>query len=166
MSNYKILTTTAITIALLCRLLWGCTVAPNVQVTPTLTPRTDATPPRITTTPTPGAIGISREEDSQLTPSHPTQVTAQATTDAIVLTWLGTGDDRIRYYQVYRKVTDDGDWQPIAKLEITGDNRGRYEFKDTATEQGITYIYGVSAVDTYGNESTISESPAITSYGH
>ncbi len=179
MSNNKILTTTAITIALLCG-LWGCTVAPNTQVTPTLTPRTDVTPLRITSTPTPGAngtqtatdaevigpseeTGISREEDSQLTPSHPTQVTAQATTDTIVLTWLGTGDDRIKYYHVYRKVADDGDWQLIARLEITGDNRGWYEFRDTATEQGITYIYGVSAVDTYGNESAISESSAITS---
>lgn len=178
MSNSKILTTTAITIALLCG-LWGCTVAPNTQATPTSAPRTDVTPLRITSTPTPGAnvtqtatdaevigppeeTGISREEDSQLTPSHPTQVTAQAITGAIVLTWLGTGDDRIEYYQVCRKVADDEDWQLTARVEATGDNRGWYEFRDTATERGITYIYGVSAVDAYGNESTISESSAIT----
>jgi fibronectin type 3 domain-containing protein len=81
----------------------------------------------------------------------------------IVLTWLGTGDDRIEYYKVYRKIADDEDWQLIARVEATGDNRGWCEFRDTATERGITYIYGVSAVNTYGNKSTISESPAITS---
>lgn len=179
MSNSKILTTTAITIALLCG-LWGCTVAPNMQATPTLAPRTDVTPLRIASTPTPGAnvtqtatdaevigpseeTGISREEDSQLTPSHPTQVTAQAITGAIVLMWLGTGDDRIEYYQVYRKVAGDEDWQLIARVKATVANRGWYEFKDTVTERGITYIYGVSAVDTYSNESAISESSAITS---
>lgn len=178
MSNNKILTTVAITIALFCA-LWGCTVAPNTQATPTLTPRTGVTPPGLTSTPTPGAnvtqtateagvigpseeTGISREEDSQLTPSHPTQVTARAITDTIVVMWLGTGDDRIEYYQVYRKVADDEYWQLTARVEATGDNRGWYEFRDTATEQGITYTYGVSAVDTYGNESTISESSAIT----
>jgi hypothetical protein len=178
MGDIKILITT-IAIVLLCG-VWGCTVTPSTQATPTLVPRTDITPMRIIATPTPGAnatqtatdaevigsseeTGISREEDSQLTPSHPTQVTAQAITDAIVLTWLGTGDDRIEHYQVYRKVADDKDWQLIAKVESTGDNRGWYEFKDTTIAQGITYIYGVSAVDTYGNESTISESSAITS---
>jgi len=175
----KTLTAIAVTVVLLCGLL-GCTVASNKQATSTLAPRTDVTPPRITSTPTPGVnatqtatdaevvgppeeVGISREEDSQLTPSHPTQVTAQAITGAIVLTWLGTGDDRIEYYQVCRKVADDEDWQLTARVEATGDNRGWYEFRDTATERGITYIYGVSAVDIYGNESTISESSAITS---
>lgn len=179
MSNNKILTTTAVTIALLCG-LWGCRVAPNTQAIPTLTPHTDVTPMGITSTSTPGInvtqtatesevigppeeTGISRDEDSQLTPSHPTQVMVQAITGVIVLTWLGTGDDRIEYYQIYRKVADDEHWQLTARVEATGDNREWYEFRDTATEQGITYIYGVSAIDTYGNESTISESSAITS---
>jgi hypothetical protein len=172
----KTLTAIAVTVVLLCGLS-GCIVASNKQAT--LAPRTDVTPPRIAS-PTPGVnatqtaidaevvgpseeVGISREEDSQLTPSHPTQVTARATAGVIVLTWLGTGDDRIEYYQVCRKIADDEDWQLTARVEATGDNRGWHEFRDTATERGITYIYGVSAVDAYGNESTISESPAITS---
>lgn len=177
MSNSKILTTTVTTIVLLCG-LWGCRGAPNIQATPVLTPPADVTPIGIISTPTPGVNvtqtteseviappeenGISREEDSQLTPSHPTQVTARAITGAVVLTWLGTGDDRIKRYQVYRKVAGDEDWQLIAKVKATEDNRGWYEFRDAAAERGITYIYGVSAVDTYGNESTISESSAIT----
>jgi hypothetical protein len=172
----KTLTAIAVTVVLSCGLS-GCTVASNKQAT--LAPRTDVTLPRIAS-PTPRVnatqtaidaevvgpseeVGISREEDSLLTPSPPTQVTARATAGVIVLVWLGTGDDRIEYYQVYRKIADDEDWQLIARVEAIGDNRGWYEFRDTSTERGITYIYGVSAVDTYGNESTISESPAITS---
>lgn len=127
--------------ALLCE-LWGCGVAPEV-----------AGPSEET--------GISREEDSRLTLSHPAQVTVRATTDAIVLAWLGTGDDRVKHYQVYRKVADSEDWQRIAKVEAIGDNKGWYEFRDTAIEQSVAYIYGVSAIDTYGNESAISTSPLV-----
>ena len=177
MKNFNIPITVVLTLALTGG-FWGCSPAPTAQVTPTLASHTDATPPGITPTPTPEVAatqttptaevigplpetGISREGDSALTPSHPAQVKAQAITDAIILTWLGTGDDRIIYYQIYRKTVDGGDWERVTRIESIGDNRGWYEFRDTPRERGIGYIYGVSAIDTYGNESAISESSVI-----
>jgi hypothetical protein len=105
--------------------------------------------------------GISIQEDAQLSPSHPTQVQVDAKEDGISLTWLGTGDDRIKYYQVYRKTTD-VDWQTVTQINSEGDNRGSYEYLDRDVQSGVTYIYGVSAINTYGKESPVSESPPIS----
>jgi hypothetical protein len=107
--------------------------------------------------------GISREEDAQLTPSHPSQVTARLANGASVLTWLGTGDDRIQYYQLYRRASDSEDWLPISRVEAIEDNRGWYGFTDSAIAQGIAYRYGVSAIDVYGHESAIAETSTIAS---
>ncbi len=131
--------------------LWGCTSTQNTHQTITSMELVGRLPD----------TGITRDEDSQLTPSHPTHVTAQAITDTIVLTWLGTGDDRIEYYHIFRRLANDGNWQFITRVKSTGDNRGWYEFKDTTIEMGIAYIYGVTAVDIYGNESAISESSVV-----
>ncbi len=158
--------------------LSGCTIATDTQANHSQTPPVE--PQHLIAAPTSGVnipqaatdtevispqreTGISREEDSQLTPSHPDSLAAQAITGVIVLTWKGTGDDRIEYYQVYRRVADDETWQFIARVKAAGDNRELYEFRDKATERDVTYIYGVSAVDTYGNESEITESSAVTS---
>lgn len=177
MKNFRIVIA-IITTLVLVNGLWGCTSIQTTRVTPTTVPHAEATPliitltssPEVTATQTTTSVeltgpssetGISRDQDSQLTPSHPTQVTAQVITDTIVLTWLGTGDDRIVHYQVFRRVDSDEDWQFITNVESTEDNRGWYEFRDTFVTLGIAYIYGIMAVDTYGNESSISESTII-----
>lgn len=172
--------------------LWGCTVASNQEPNPEITPDASATlhlalltstaeasqsstlepsidpPAQLITISTPEVIdpptetGITLEEASQLMPLHPSQVTVEANEEIVVLKWLGTGEDIIQY-EIYRKTSDVMDWQQLISVIPTEYNSGWYEFRDATTEPGNAYIYGITAIDAYGNESLISESVAITS---
>jgi hypothetical protein len=106
--------------------------------------------------------GITIERDAQIPPSHPGWVTAQVESNNMVVNWLGTGDDQVRYYQIYRRHSSDEAWEPIEKVEVEGDNTGTYEFVDTNLEQENVYMYGISAINVYSRESEITESPSIT----
>lgn len=106
--------------------------------------------------------GITHQEYSQQTPLHPSQLTVDVVEGTVMVRWLGTGEDIIQYYQVYRKTVDDGKWQWISDVEATEDNRGQYEFEDTTTDLEIGYVYGVRALNVYGKESEISVSVVIT----
>ncbi len=105
--------------------------------------------------------GISREEDSKLTPLHPSQVTAEISQGNVLLKWLGTGEDVLKHYSIYRKSSDDT-WNFIAKVNPENENRGKYTYYDKKVKMGITYIYGIVAINNYGNQSKISESNSIT----
>lgn len=109
-----------------------------------------------------GGSGITHQEYSQQTPLHPSQITVDITGDSIVVTWLGTGEDIIQHYQVYRKILGTEKWQWLGNIKATEDNKEKYEFKDATISPGISYIYGVKATNIYGKESDMSESPVIT----
>lgn len=79
-----------------------------------------------------------------------------------MVSWLGTGEDIVQHYQVYRKTVEDGKWQWISDVGATEDNRGQYEFEDTTIDLGSGYVYGVRAINVYGKASEISVSAVIT----
>jgi hypothetical protein len=93
-------------------------------------------------------------------PLAPTQVTVEPTAGAVVMKWRGTGED-VAHYAVHRKTVATAPWQQVATVPAITENTGWYEWSDTTTKSGMTYIYGVSAVNTYGTQSAISESSAI-----
>ena len=69
-----------------------------------------------------------------------------------MLKWLGNAAD-LAHYEVYRKISDGGDWQLLANPEPVGDNRGPYEWVDTTAVPGIDYDYGLISVNIYGKKS-------------
>jgi hypothetical protein len=115
------------------------------QVTPTPTPATNA--------------DITREDAAKVLPLSPSEVESESITGRIVLRWQGTGE-MINHYNVYRK-TPTEDWHLLGNVQVIGDNTSWYEFTDSTTRLGTTYIYGVTAAGNYGNESLISESSSI-----
>jgi fibronectin type 3 domain-containing protein len=153
--------------------LWNCTgsvgistqvpsqvVVPSnthqVQVEQTLIPVETKTDGNV------GEVGISREEDSRLSPLQPYTLTVKTSDTTIELKWNGTGSDIIQYYQIYRCSPSDGKWQPLAQIAKVGDNLGEYSFVDTQVKKGETYAYSITAVDIYENESQKTESVLIT----
>jgi len=75
------------------------------------------------------------------------------TYDTITLHWSGSSDNvAMSHYLIYR----DGDATAIAQVSTT-------QYTDPNLEQGVTYRYTVSAVDTANNESAPSEVASFTS---
>lgn len=109
-----------------------------------------------------GAKGLTRREYSQQTPLHPSQLNVDIVEDKVVVRWLGTGEDIVQHYQVYRKTVEDSNWQWISDVEATEDNRGQYEFEDTTIALGSGYVYGIRAINVYDKASEISVSAVIT----
>ncbi len=68
--------------------------------------------------------GIGREEEAQINPSPPTGVRAEVTEEGVLVRWLGTGDDRVVEYVVYR---EGASWKEVARVPATGDDTGEYE---------------------------------------
>jgi hypothetical protein len=93
---------------------------------------------------------------------HPSQLTVEAIERAVIVRWLGTGEDDIQYYQIYRKMSDAREWQWLDNVELVGDNLGKYEFVDTTINPGTSYLYGIKVVNVYGKESAVSESTLVT----
>jgi fibronectin type 3 domain-containing protein len=79
----------------------------------------------------------------------------------VQLTWQGTGEDIVVYYQIYRRVAGTEDWQPLAQVPSQGDNRGNYQYLDTGAQKGETYEYEVTAIDQYSHESQPSNVASI-----
>jgi hypothetical protein len=106
-------------------------------------------------TPSPQA-GISVEMDSMFSPAPPAKVEVIYSEAGVLLTWGSTGTDVDQFYKVYRSKEGDECWQLIGIKPIEGDNKGGYEFEAIITVQTETYIYAITTVDIYGNESDLS----------
>lgn len=100
--------------------------------------------------------GIPIEEDMLLVPASPGKLMATTGNGNVLLRWLGTGDDRVKNYRIFRRNNPDQMWVQIDEVEAEGRNADWYEFEDTDLDNKITYEYGVTAVNTYGTESDIS----------
>ena len=89
-------------------------------------------------------------------PSPPAKVEVIYSEAGVLLTWGSTGTDVDQFYKVYRSKKGDECWQLIGIKPIEGDNKGGYEFEATITVQTDSYIYAITTVDIYGNESDLS----------
>ncbi|MCB0211952.1 MAG: hypothetical protein KDJ52_21605 [Anaerolineae bacterium] len=106
--------------------------------------------------------GLSLEQDSQIMPIPPGQLSVVSRQDCPDLKWSGTGSDIIVSYKIYRRLINTEIWNLIATVAMEGDNLGNYNFCDKTTEDQFSlYEYAVSAEDHYGNESTLSKPAAI-----
>jgi hypothetical protein len=127
-----------------------------------LAPRTTSeaeatlTPAMVAVTSAPIATGITREEAGQLVPLAPAEVTVESAAGAVVVRWLGTGED-LAQYEVYRRAAATEEWQLLGDVKPTGDNKGRYELSDKTAGAAVTNLYGVRAVGLYGKKSEITE---------
>jgi hypothetical protein len=92
--------------------------------------------------------GISEDEDSRILPNPPCNVTVSYKNYQTVIQWQGTGLDTISVYRVY-KVCTDNNWELIGEVSPSDNNISLYQFT-TSTHKNCRY--GISVVDTYGNE--------------
>jgi hypothetical protein len=96
-----------------------------------------------------GAQGITAEQDAGIPPGPPGLVSISTADGKIIVAWMGTRDDRIRGYEVYRRCAP-GDWETIGFVPIREDderNRGEYRFAERVRD-GCEYT--VSAVGADG----------------
>jgi fibronectin type 3 domain-containing protein len=104
-----------------------------------------------------GGTGGGSEPDTT-PPSAPTDLTADASDAFVSLSW--TAVDDAATYNVYR-ATSSTDGVSGSALE-TGLSRARYD--DETAENGTTYYYRVTAVDTADNESDGSDEVPSTPF--
>jgi len=96
---------------------------------------THAEPPR--EIPDPDGGGITSEEDALIPPGPPVKVRVSPRASLHTVTWVGTRDDQIIGYQVYRRCANE-EWQAIASLGLLpGDdrNQGAYSIEDSFTRK-------------------------------
>lgn len=103
------------------------------------------------------------EMDSMFPPAPPAKVEAAYSGSRIILIWGGTGTDVDQFYKIYKKEEGDDCWQFIDIVSIEGDNKGAYEFDVLITLQTETYIFAITTVDIYGNESDLSIADVLDS---
>ena len=73
----------------------------------------------------------------------------------VSLSWTDVPDWDLSHYRVYRRVAG-GDWTLLAD-QVSGPAH-----VDTTGQSGTSYEYAVSAVDSAGNEGSISDLAAMT----
>lgn len=83
-------------------------------------------------------------------PDIPANLVSFKAADHMFLTWKAVSDNDLSHYRVYRKSTEEDDFQLIAD-EVTTN-----QYKDTNVQTGTLYFYAVTAVDTKGNQSEYS----------
>jgi fibronectin type 3 domain-containing protein len=108
------------------------------------------------TTPSPEG-GISVNVDQLIPPAPPAAVKAESGDEGVLVTWQGTGTDVDQFYQIYRQEQGEECWELIGVVPVEGDNKGRYSFSASPTEQLKEYKYAVTTVDIYGQESDLSQ---------
>ncbi|HHV62615.1 MAG TPA: fibronectin type III domain-containing protein [Firmicutes bacterium] len=94
-----------------------------------------------------GSVSITTALDA--TPPTPTGLTAQPSQDGVVLSWqaVETSEGDLAGYVVYRKEL------PAGRYEIVGTTGLETTFLDREAEIGVSYQYGITALDLGGNES-------------
>lgn len=114
---------------------FDCIVAPVVVALLAYSTTTHAEPSG--NSPEPGGVGITSEDDALIPPGAPGTVRVSHRDSRHSVSWVGTRDDKIIGYQVYRRCPDE-EWQAIASLELLpGDdrNQGAYSIEDTSTRR-------------------------------
>jgi hypothetical protein len=75
--------------------------------------------------------------------------------------WPGPGQN-IPHFNVYRRATSTSIWHLIGRVEVSGQALGEFRFDDHSVTRGMSYQYGVTAVNHYQTESRIVEAAAVT----
>jgi hypothetical protein len=105
--------------------------------------------------------GISQEADKRIGPFYPSEVTAEVLSRLRVrVSWLGTGDDRVINYMIYRAGSNSV-FEKVGQVSATGNNRGQYIFEEEVPASGL-YRYVVTAVNNFGRESQRSSEAVVT----
>jgi hypothetical protein len=100
--------------------------------------------------------GISSEEARQQKPPHPGRLIAHDGADGVVLSWPGIGLE-IQKYQFYRTTKGTTRWESLGEVVPTRDQGATYTFHDRSGRLD-DYVYGVTVVNVYGNESDLMTS--------
>lgn len=108
------------------------------------------------------------DPDSQ-PPATPRGVYSVTGDEEVKIVWLGSDEQDLAGYRVWRSGTVDGLYHEIADIEV-GDLPLRLEYTDRNVTNGATYFYAVSAYDYEGNESELSyedvfDTPRPAGYG-
>jgi fibronectin type 3 domain-containing protein/glucose/arabinose dehydrogenase len=91
-------------------------------------------------------------------PASPTGLTATAANPrGIALAWNAGTEPDIAGYHVYRATSVNGPWTRLTTSPLTVNS-----FTHTSATEGVTALYRVTAVDTSGNESTVSTNASAT----
>lgn len=85
-------------------------------------------------------------------PDIPGNLVTFTAKDQIFLTWENVPDADLAFYRIYRKSSDDDDFEVLAAEIIEN------FYRDKKVSNGKLYIYAISAVDKKGNESEFSRS--------
>lgn len=150
----------ALTLALIC-LLSACSITPvnKEQVSKTPVP----TIYKVTATPTDQSLpqqGISLEESNKILPLMPATLTAEQHEGNVKLIWNGTGEDRVKMYEIYRN-SNSSTWNYLAGVRSTGDNTGSYSWTDSTVSVDVEYTYGIRAITDSGSKSPLTSSTVI-----
>lgn len=94
-------------------------------------------------------------EPDHLPPGVPRGVTSITGDRQVTITWLGSTEDDLRGYVVYRDDNNDGYYDEIAEI-IVNEFRSRWTYVDRNVQNSRTYSYAVTAFDYDGNESELS----------
>lgn len=140
---------------------------------PTDLPATIGTPAAGSATPGAASTGITSEDAGQLLPLAPPWLTVTSLSGIVTLQWPGTGEDLLRY-DVYRKdsparepaLSGAEEWLLLGSVQPGADHRETYQFDDLSAKPGVSYLYGVRAVNVYGKESAIVEAGFTASATH
>ncbi len=100
--------------------------------------------------------GISSEEARQQKPPHPGRLMTHDGAEGVVLSWPGVGLE-IQTYQIYRTRKRTSRWENLGEVTPTNDRGATYTFHDRSGRLD-DYVYGVTVVDVYGNESDLMTS--------
>jgi len=90
--------------------------------------------------------------DSVRAPAKPLSLSANPNTTTIVLDWNIVYDDDLAGYNVYRSTVASGTYQLLNSTPVSTNS-----FTDTTITLDVLYYYYVTAIDTFGNESSASE---------
>jgi len=117
---------------------------------------------RVFATNTMGDSGYTTEECDQTGspdgPAAPTGLAAPAEDGKVTLTWNANTetDPAVLYYMIYRSTTEGGPYTAVAVVF------GGTNVVDSNVNNGTTYYYRISAVDTWPNESDMSAEVSAT----
>ena len=94
------------------------------------------------------------DSDSDTPPEAPTSLTASISGGNIVLTWNQTPDKTVTGYLILRRRPKEGETQLKVYVSNTGSKNRTYT--DTNAPSGTTYVYRVKALNSNGDESSVS----------
>ena len=95
------------------------------------------------------ADGITAEEDALIPPGRPGTVSTSRQAEKCLVEWVGTGDDTILGYVVYRRRPGE-EWEEIGRTPLHPNderNRGVYLFEDDGASE---WEYAVAAIAANG----------------